>query len=103
MNNLGIVSLCEYNPKNYYINFPRTHFFVYSQSPGHTLRVLPGYASQARLIKKVYGEDPPVCPECGSEMKILAVLFDRDEISKILTHPVKIGRAPPKFDPASLN
>ena len=57
----------------------------------------------ARLIKKVYGEGPLICPKCGSGMKILTVIFDPDEIKRILSHLVKIGRAPPNFDPASLN
>ena len=57
----------------------------------------------ARLIKKVYGVDLLVCPECGSEMKILAIIFDPEEVKKILTYLVKIGRSPPNFDPASLN
>ena len=30
----------------------------------------------ARLIKKVYGVDPLVCPCCGFKMKILAIIFD---------------------------
>ena len=38
----------------------------------------------------------------GSEMKILTVIFDPDEITRILSHLVKIGRSPPNFDPASL-
>jgi hypothetical protein len=68
-------------------------------SPGEKKRK----SAWARLIKKVYDVDPLVCPKCGSEMKILAIIFDPEEIKKILTHLVKIGRSPPYFDPASLN
>ena len=57
----------------------------------------------ARLIKKVYGVDPLICPKCGSSMKIIAIIMDPEETVKILQHLVKIGRAPPNFDPASLN
>ncbi len=57
----------------------------------------------ARLIKRVYGVDPLVCPRCGSEMKILAIIVDPAETEKILRHLVKIGRPPPNFDPSSLN
>lgn len=57
----------------------------------------------ARLVQKVYSADPLVCSKCGSEMKIIAVIFDPDEIKRILSHLVKIGRASPTFDPASLN
>jgi len=57
----------------------------------------------ARLIKKVYGTDTLVCPECGSEMKIIAIIMDTEETTRILEHLVKIGRPPPNFDPAFLN
>jgi hypothetical protein len=57
----------------------------------------------ARLIKKVYGVDPLICPKCGSEMKIIAVIMDPTEIEKILQHLVKIGRAPPGLDLTNLN
>jgi hypothetical protein len=57
----------------------------------------------ARLLAKVYEIDPLVCPNCGSEMKIIAVIQDPVEIRDILTHLVKTGRAPPGFDPTLLN
>ena len=38
----------------------------------------------ARLIAKIYEINPLVCPKCGSEMKILAVITDSYEINKIL-------------------
>ena len=49
----------------------------------------------ARLIKKVYGIDPLICPKCQSEMKIIAIILDPEETMKILKHLIKIGRAPP--------
>ena len=57
----------------------------------------------ARLLAKVYEVDPFVCPVCGSEMKVIAVIQNPEEIKKILAHLVKVGRAPPGFDPAELN
>ncbi|MBA7546306.1 hypothetical protein ES705_38694 [subsurface metagenome] len=57
----------------------------------------------AKLISKVYGVDPLIRPLCGSEMIILAVIVDPEEVKKILKHLVKIGRPPPNFDPSSLN
>ena len=57
----------------------------------------------ARLLAKVYEIDPLVCPKCGSVMKIIAVIQDPVEIRDILAHLLKIGRAPPGFDPALLN
>ena len=57
----------------------------------------------ARLLSKVYEVDPLVCPKCGSEMKVIAVIQETKEIRRILAHLVKIGRSPPGFDPISLN
>jgi hypothetical protein len=57
----------------------------------------------ARLIRKVYGVYLLTCPRCGSEMNILAIILDQEEIKKILAHIVKIGRSPPNFNAASLN
>ena len=57
----------------------------------------------ARLIAKVYGVDPMICPKCGAEMKVIAVIQDPDEIKRILVHLAKIGRSPPDFDPSTLN
>ena len=57
----------------------------------------------ARLLSKVYEIDPMICPKCGSEMKVIAVIQEPEEIKRILRHLVKHGRPPPGFDPASLN
>ena len=57
----------------------------------------------ARLLAKVYEVDPMVCPKCGAEMKVIAVIEDSDELKRILRHLVKIGRSPPGFDPDRLN
>ena len=47
--------------------------------------------------------DPLICPECGSEMRVIAIIEDPDEIRHILRHLIKIGRAPPGFDTSRLN
>ena len=52
---------------------------------------------------EVYEVDPFICPKCGSEMKVIAVIQEPQEIKRILGHLVKQGRSPPGFDPASLN
>ena len=49
----------------------------------------------ARLIKKVYGVDPLICPKCQSEMRVMSVITDRTEVIRILRHLFKIGRAHP--------
>jgi hypothetical protein len=70
----------------------------------------------ARLLAKVYEVDPFVCPKCGAEMKVIAIIEDPDELRRILRHPgcraeqqpeaaarlVKMGRSPPGFDPDRL-
>jgi hypothetical protein len=57
----------------------------------------------ARLLAKVYEIDPLVCPKCGGEMKVIAVIQDPGEIRDFLAHLVKTGHAPPGFDPTLLN
>ena len=57
----------------------------------------------ARLIAKVYEIDPLVCPRCGSEMRLIAVITDPAEVRTILRHLLKTGRAPPGLDPSVLN
>jgi hypothetical protein len=56
----------------------------------------------ARLLSKVYEIDPMVCPKCGSEMKVIAVIQEPEKIKRILQHLVKQGRPPPGLDFASL-
>jgi hypothetical protein len=36
-------------------------------------------------------------------MKIIAIILDPEETTKILKHLIKIGRAPPNFNPDSLD
>ena len=57
----------------------------------------------ARLIRKVYGVDPLICPNCGKDMKIIAIIMDPEETTKILRYLIKTGRSPPNFNPDSLN
>ncbi len=42
--------------------------------------------SWSRLIQKVYGRDPLVCPKCSGKMKVIALIDDLDVIKKILQH-----------------
>ena len=55
-----------------------------------------------RLLAKVYEIDPFVCPKCGSDMKVIAIIEDPQEIRRILRHLVRIERSPPGLDPASV-
>ena len=52
----------------------------------------------AQLIAKVYEVDPLVCPKCGYDMKVVAVIDDPAEIRRILRHLIKIGPAVRRCD-----
>jgi hypothetical protein len=55
----------------------------------------------AKLIKKVWKEDPLLCSRCGGAMRIISFITDQTVIDKILrhigfTHP---GTPPPRYHP----
>ncbi len=52
----------------------------------------------ARLIRKVYLDDPLTCPRCGKPMRIVAVIEEPRVINRMLTHlglPQRAPRPPP--------
>jgi len=51
----------------------------------HKPRRIPS-AKWRELIKKVWEADPLLCPICSREMRIVALLDDRDVIERILRH-----------------
>jgi transposase-like protein len=57
------------------------------------------FRAWARLIAKVYEVNPLTCPQCGSEMKVVAVIDREDAIYRILRHlgllAPEESRAPP--------
>jgi len=57
----------------------------------------------AKLIAKVYEVDPLVCPKCGWDMKVVAIIEDPAEIRRILRHLIKIGRSPPGVQLSSVS
>ena len=48
-------------------------------------------ASWARLLRKILEVDPFVCPRCGEEMKIVAVINDPLVVDRILRHVAENG------------
>jgi len=42
--------------------------------------------SWARLLRRIYEVDPLVCPRCGEEMKVVAVITDPVVVDRILAH-----------------
>jgi hypothetical protein len=68
-------------------------------------------ASHARylwavLIARIYEILPLICPECGSEMRLIAFVTEADPLRRILTHigepsvppPISPARSPPLWD-----
>jgi len=49
------------------------------------------------LIKKIWEVDPLICPRCGGEMRIVALLDDSEIIEKILRHLNTSPRIPRLF------
>jgi hypothetical protein len=52
---------------------------------GHKPRHIPS-AKWRELIKKVWEADPLLCPKCQKEMRIMALIDERDVIERILRH-----------------
>jgi len=42
-------------------------------------------AAWAKLIRKVYEVDPLICPQCGAQMRVIALIEDRAVIERILS------------------
>jgi hypothetical protein len=70
---------------------------------GAGISVKKSKSTWARLIAKIYEIDPLTCPQCGSEMKMQAVITDSCEIKKIQRHLVTTNKAPPVLDEMALN
>ena len=65
-------------------------------------------AAWARLIKKVYEVDPMLCPRCGAEKRVMAVIEEAPVVERILRHlggwnPRRPGQAPPGEDAWPIN
>ncbi len=66
------------------------------ENPFETLSEKKSKQTYARLIKKVFEVAPLICPKCGSEMIVLAIITNSEEILKILNH-LRKNKSPP-FD-----
>ena len=66
------------------------------ENPVETLSEKKSKQTWAGLIKKIYEVDPLICPKCGFEMAVLAIITNPEEIQKILTH-LRKNKSPP-FD-----
>ncbi|MBF0106975.1 MAG: hypothetical protein HQM16_16805 [Deltaproteobacteria bacterium] len=47
----------------------------------------------AKLIARIFGESPTICPQCGEEMKLVGFVFD----TRMLTDIQYMQRAPPRI------
>jgi hypothetical protein len=43
-------------------------------------------SSWRRLLGKIYGVDPLLCPRCGGKMRVISVINDPEVIERILKH-----------------
>ncbi len=66
------------------------------ESPANTRRK----ASWARLIQKVYEVDPLECLNCGSNMRIIALIDNVDVVERILRHLDQWDPQPDTLTPA---
>ena len=71
-------------------------------TPDQSVSVNESRSAWARLLAKVYEVDPLRCTRCGSQMRVLAVITDPQQVLRILRHLIKTGAAPPGLDAASL-
>ncbi|MFH1283487.1 MAG: transposase [bacterium] len=55
------------------------------------------------LIKKIWEKDPLICPKCGSEMKIIALIDEKEVIEKILRHLNLWEEEPARAPPEAIN
>ena len=52
--------------------------------------------ARIRLLKRVFEIDLEHCPNCGGELKIIALILEAPVIGRILTHLGLAARAPPR-------
>jgi hypothetical protein len=68
-----------------------------SECETETVQARPHRISWARLLKRVFDIDMQHCPNCGAgELKIIAAIFERPVIEKILSHLGLDPQPPPK-------
>lgn len=72
-----------------------------------------GRASWAKLMWRIYGVEPLICPHCGKRMRIISIVVHDPVVPKILSHlklPIELpvlapsrrsGRGPPEEDEAT--
>ncbi len=56
-------------------------------------------AAWVKLVYRVYEADPLICPHCGNEMRVIAVINDRSMIRLILAHLKLWNPGPPTRSP----
>jgi len=56
---------------------------------------VPRYIPWADLLKRTFGIDLSICPQCGGKVRVIAAISDVEAIEKILKH-VGLGLDPPQ-------
>jgi hypothetical protein len=70
-----------------------------SLAPSTQAASLKARRAWAQLIKRIYHSDPLLCPNCGSELRVIAFIVERCTILKILRHLETLAgaeRGPPQ-------
>jgi hypothetical protein len=55
--------------------------------------------SWARLLRRILEVDPLLCPRCGAEMRIVAVITEPEVVDRILAHLDREAKARAPPDP----
>jgi len=76
---------------------------THEDKPDQSVSAKESRAPWARLLAKVYEVDPLRCTRCGSQMRVLAVITDPQQVRRILRHLINTGAAPPGMDSASVS
>jgi hypothetical protein len=69
------------------------------QDPAATVTTTTARSRWARLLAHIYEVFPLRCPECGSDMRILAFFTDPQPVRAILCH-LELPHIPPRLSPA---
>ena len=75
-------------------------------TPGEPRRASPAAYLWAVLLARIYAVLPLICPVCGTQMRLIAAVTEREPVQRILRHigepalppPISPARSPPRWD-----
>lgn len=77
-----------------------------AKTPAEPKRASPAAYLWAVLLARIYAVLPLICPECGSPMRLIAAVTEREPVQRILRHigepalppPISPARSPPEAE-----